>query len=108
MKSSSTAGGLRLWRRQACKHGFEGTVSKRRDAPYRSGISHDWLKVTCEAEEAFPIVGFTQKRNRVTDLLIGFDAGDGGLTYVGRVDRGISDELDRELLPKLETLRRTK
>jgi len=44
----------------------------------------------------------------VTDLLIGFDAGDGGLTYVGRVDRGISDELDRELLPKLETLRRPK
>ena len=37
---------------EACKHGFEGIVSKRRDAPYRSGISHDWLKVTCEAEEA--------------------------------------------------------
>ncbi len=36
---------------EACKHGFEGTVSKRRDAPYRSGISHDWVKVTCEAEE---------------------------------------------------------
>src|SRR5258705_3854764 len=28
----------------ACHHGFEGIVSKRRDAPYRSGASHDWLR----------------------------------------------------------------
>jgi len=29
----------------ACRLGFEGIVSKRRDAPYRSGRSGTWLKV---------------------------------------------------------------
>jgi ATP-dependent DNA ligase len=43
----------------ACKMGLEGIVSKRRDSPYRSGPSPDWLKMknpdapaaTREAEE---------------------------------------------------------
>jgi bifunctional non-homologous end joining protein LigD len=30
--------------RHACKLGLEGIVSKRRDAPYRSGRSKAWLK----------------------------------------------------------------
>lgn len=30
---------------QACKMGFEGFVSKRLSAPYRSGPSGDWIKV---------------------------------------------------------------
>src|SRR6266511_386525 len=45
--------------RHACKMGLEGIVSKRKDSPYRSGRSPDWLKmknadaaaVTREAEE---------------------------------------------------------
>jgi bifunctional non-homologous end joining protein LigD len=45
--------------RHACKLGLEGIVSKRRDSPYRSGRSSDWVKmknpacaaVTREAEE---------------------------------------------------------
>jgi ATP-dependent DNA ligase len=28
----------------ACKMGLEGIVSKRKDSPYRSGRSPDWLK----------------------------------------------------------------
>jgi hypothetical protein len=31
--------------RHACKLGFEGIVSKRLSAPYRSGPSRDWIKV---------------------------------------------------------------
>jgi bifunctional non-homologous end joining protein LigD len=31
--------------RQACAMGFEGIVSKRLSAPYRSGPSRDWIKV---------------------------------------------------------------
>jgi bifunctional non-homologous end joining protein LigD len=31
--------------RQLCAMGLEGTVSKRRDRPYRSGRSPDWIKV---------------------------------------------------------------
>jgi bifunctional non-homologous end joining protein LigD len=29
----------------ACRFGFEGIVSKRLNAPYRSGPSRDWIKV---------------------------------------------------------------
>jgi hypothetical protein len=29
----------------ACKIGLEGIVSKRKGSPYRSGRSHDWLKM---------------------------------------------------------------
>ena len=29
----------------ACRFGFEGIVSKRLSAPYRSGQSPDWIKV---------------------------------------------------------------
>jgi bifunctional non-homologous end joining protein LigD len=29
----------------ACKLGLEGNVSKRKDSPYRSGRSPDWLKM---------------------------------------------------------------
>ena len=31
--------------RHACKMGLEGIVSKRKDSPYRSGRSSDWLKM---------------------------------------------------------------
>jgi bifunctional non-homologous end joining protein LigD len=31
------------------KFGFEGIVSKRRDAPYRSGRSQTWIKVKCRS-----------------------------------------------------------
>jgi ATP-dependent DNA ligase len=31
--------------RHACKLGFEGIVSKRLTAPYRSGPCRDWIKV---------------------------------------------------------------
>ena len=30
--------------RHACKLGLEGIVSKRKDSPYRSGRSPDWVK----------------------------------------------------------------
>ena len=31
--------------RHACAMGLEGVVAKRRDKPYRSGRSPDWIKV---------------------------------------------------------------
>ena len=38
--------------RHACKMGLEGIVSKRKDSPYRSGRSTDWLKMKNPACEA--------------------------------------------------------
>jgi bifunctional non-homologous end joining protein LigD len=31
--------------RHACKLGFESVVAKRKDLPYRSGRSPDWIKL---------------------------------------------------------------
>jgi bifunctional non-homologous end joining protein LigD len=39
----------------ACRMGLEGFVSKRIDAPYRSGRSRDWIKTknpACPGDEA--------------------------------------------------------
>jgi ATP-dependent DNA ligase len=38
--------------KHACKLGLEGIVSKRKDSPYRSGRSSDWLKSKNPACEA--------------------------------------------------------
>src|SRR3984893_18433776 len=38
--------------RRACRMGFEGIVSKRLDAPYRSGPSKSWLKSKNPLSEA--------------------------------------------------------
>jgi ATP-dependent DNA ligase len=38
--------------RHACKLGLEGIVSKRKDSPYRSGCSPDWLKMKNAAAPA--------------------------------------------------------
>jgi hypothetical protein len=43
--------------RHACKLGFEGIVSKRLTAPYRSGPSRDWIKVKNPSGAHPPIVG---------------------------------------------------
>ena len=41
----------------ACKLGLEGLVSKRADAPYRSGRTLVWTKVTCRHRDTFYAVG---------------------------------------------------
>ena len=40
--------GARIFQ-HACKLGCEGIISKRADAPYRSGRSRDWIKVKSPA-----------------------------------------------------------
>ena len=38
--------------------GLEGIVSKRRDAPYQSGRSENFIKTKCHNEQEFVVVGF--------------------------------------------------
>jgi len=44
----------------ACKLGFEGIISRKADAPYRSERSGAWVKVKCVQRAKFPIVGFVK------------------------------------------------
>jgi bifunctional non-homologous end joining protein LigD len=41
----------------ACRMGLEGIVAKRRDKPYRSGRSLDWIKVKNPAAPAVVEIG---------------------------------------------------
>jgi bifunctional non-homologous end joining protein LigD len=86
---------------EACKIGLEEIVSKRWNAPYRSGVRSEWVKTLCRAEELFPIVGYTAGRRGVTELLLGLAGDDGELHYVGRIEHGLNERLARELLPRL-------
>jgi bifunctional non-homologous end joining protein LigD len=83
---------------QACAAGLEGIMSKRGDAPYRSGRGRDWLKIKCKRGEEFVIGGYSPsdvKGKPFSSLLLGTFDGD-KLIYSGKVGTGFdSGDLDR-------------
>ena len=96
---------------RACALGVEGVVSKRRDAPYRSGRLRDWLKVKCGRRQEVVVGGFTAARGgprEIGALLVGVYDDGGALRYVGKVGTGFDhDEATRlrERLGALKTAR---
>ena len=94
---------------KACRQGLEGIVSKRRDAPYRSGRTRSWLKVKCFNRQEFVIVGFTEprgSRSGIGALLLGVHDGRGRLRYAGRVGTGMSGAMLAAIRADLEPLER--
>jgi len=90
---------------QACAAGLEGIVSKRADAPYRSGRSKSWLKIKCGRGEEFVIGGYSRsevKGKPFSSLLLGTFEGD-KLSYAGKVGTGFDaadfDQLARRFKP---------
>jgi bifunctional non-homologous end joining protein LigD len=77
---------------QACAAGLEGIVSKRADAPYRSGRGKDWLKIKCGQRAEFVIGGYSRssaKDRPFASLLLGtFENGE--LVYAGKVGTGFN------------------
>jgi bifunctional non-homologous end joining protein LigD len=55
--------------RVACEHELEGIVSKRLDAPYRSGRSKSWLKTKCILSESFVVIGYQPTSGAVRGAL---------------------------------------
>jgi bifunctional non-homologous end joining protein LigD len=91
--------------RSACQVGLEGVVSKRLDAPYRSGRGEDWVKTKCRGNDEFVIGGHGVGPKGNMTLLLGAWR-DGGLVYLGRVGSGISAVRTRELAKLLKPLAR--
>src|SRR5690606_3385233 len=94
-----------LFADQACRLGLEGAVSKRRDAPYRSGRSRSWQKMKCLWQQEFVVIGFcpaTNDAGAVGSLVLGAGRGD-RLVRVGQVGTGFTEAqrraLHRELAP---------
>ncbi len=83
--------------------GLEGIVSKRADAPYRSGRGETWLKVKCVKRERFVVVGFAPEGPAGLAKLPLARREGGALVYVGRVgtgwDRKTAAAIRRALAP---------
>jgi bifunctional non-homologous end joining protein LigD len=91
---------------KACELGVEGIVSKRANAPYRSGRGRDWLKIKCTLRQEFVLVGFTEpagSRSHFGALLVGVQKKN-ELVYAGRVGTGFTEASLRELHGKLARL----
>jgi bifunctional non-homologous end joining protein LigD len=73
-----------------CALGLEGVVSKRADAPYRSGRTENWLKIKCLRRERFVVIGFAPEGGGgLAKLRLARREGR-ALVYVGRVGTGWS------------------
>jgi DNA ligase D len=76
---------------RVCDLHLEGLVSKRAEAPYRSGRSPTWIKCKCVRADRFVVVGYT-----TSDAAGGLaalhlaDRTDAGLAYVGKTGSGFS------------------
>jgi bifunctional non-homologous end joining protein LigD len=88
-----------------CKEGMEGIVSKRADAPYRTGLrTKTWLKIKCLHRQEFVIVGWlpSDKTRGFRSLLLGVHEGD-TMRYAGKVGTGfgaaLMDDLPRQMKP---------
>jgi bifunctional non-homologous end joining protein LigD len=99
--------------RQACRHGLEGVVSKRREAPYHPGRHRDWLKIRCSQRQELVIGGFTEpsgSRAGLGSLILGVypvpgAAAQGGkLAHAGRVGTGFDRRTLTALRGRLEAL----
>jgi bifunctional non-homologous end joining protein LigD len=91
----------------ACRMGLEGIVSKRADAPYRSGRGLSWVKSKCTLRQEFVIGGYlpSDKTGRgLRSLLVGYHER-GKLHYAGRVGTGFSSRTAADLKKKLDALK---
>lgn len=89
----------------ACRMALEGIISKRLDAPYRSGRTGDWTKAKCRAGHEVVLGGWTLEHGRPRSLLAGVYR-DEQLVYVGRIGTGFGQEVMRMLAPRLKALTR--
>lgn len=85
--------------------GLEGIVSKRLDAPYRSGRTTSWTKAKCRAGQEVVLGGWTSDNGTVRSLLAGVHR-DGRLVYVGRIGTGYGRTVAHALSPRLQALTR--
>jgi len=95
--------------REACTKGWEGIVAKRTSSTYLHKRSMDWLKIKCESQQEFVIIGYTEpagQRVGIGALLVGFYE-DHGLLYAGKVGTGFDTQTLRDLEKKLSSIRRT-
>ena len=81
----------------------KASISKRRDAPYRSGRDDTWIKSKVGQNQEFVVVGYKEAahlKGAVGALVLGYHE-DGKLRYAGRSGSGYDTETARDLWKKL-------
>ena len=92
---------------RACRIGLEGVISKRRDAPYKSGRHRDWLKIKCGKRQEVVVGGFTPARSGTREigaLLLGLHDDNGEFVYCGKVGSGFDHPGATRLRARLDQL----
>jgi bifunctional non-homologous end joining protein LigD len=80
----------------AAKLNWEGIISKRADAPYRSERNENWLQIKAVDKGKFPVVGFIKDPTGVTALYLGKQEGN-DLVYMGKVGTGWSRTVSSQI-----------
>jgi bifunctional non-homologous end joining protein LigD len=92
-------------------HRLEGVVAKRRTSRYEPGRrSPAWVKTALLTTREVLLGGWTagegRRQNTFGALLLGARDADGRLRYLGNVGTGFTEQMLRDLLARLEPLRR--
>jgi bifunctional non-homologous end joining protein LigD len=87
----------------AAKLGWEGIVSKRADAPYRSERTEAWLKIKTVQKGSFAVIGFVKDPTGVAALYLGKREGN-DLIYMGKVGTGWSRTVSSQIRKQLDTV----
>ena len=85
----------------ACKLELEGIISKKLDAPYRSGRSEIWTKAKCRAGHEVVLGGWKTTNGKFRSLMAGVYRGD-HLAFVGMVGTGFGQDKVRRIMPALK------
>lgn len=95
----------------AARMGMEGIIGKRREAPYRSGRSNDWIKLKTRQSDELLIAGFTEgqgtraARGDIGALVMAAHDAHGTLRHAGNVGSGFDGKALAALKNRLAPLR---
>ena len=89
--------------KSACRSGLEGIVSKRMDAPYRSGRHDSWTKEKCRAGQEVVIGGWWGGPSKLRSIIAGAYKGK-DFAYLGRIGTGFNSQNSGPLLAKLKKI----
>lgn len=87
----------------ACKLELEGIVSKKLDAPYRSGRTESWTKAKCRAGHEVVIGGYKTTNGKFRSLMAGVHRDD-HLAFVGMVGTGFGADKVKRIMPSLKAV----
>lgn len=89
--------------RAAAKLNWEGIISKRSEAPYKSERNENWVKVKAVTKGKFPVIGFVKDPTGVAALYLGKKEGK-SLVYMGKVGTGWSRTVSSQIRKQLDTV----